>query len=164
VQSVASEITADARHSAPHFAGLCINEDGELVDEKTGKVINEFGATRFDVAVRALRGDFDPPEGSGNTERTSGVLLDSLLSWPAVYTFNIVLRTHGLPPQQLVDEMRDLVNRTCSTTVAADECAVTERMGGKYLSLQIPALIRAPEFIQMVFTSLEGDTRVIMKY
>jgi len=30
------------------------------VDTKTGKVINEFGATRFDVAVRALRGELDP--------------------------------------------------------------------------------------------------------
>lgn len=26
------------------------------------QVINEFGATRFDVAVRALRGELDPPE------------------------------------------------------------------------------------------------------
>lgn len=31
------------------------------MDATTGKVINEFGATRFDVAVRALRGELDPP-------------------------------------------------------------------------------------------------------
>jgi hypothetical protein len=37
-----------------------ISEEGDLVDTKTGKVINEFGATRFDVAVRALRGELDP--------------------------------------------------------------------------------------------------------
>lgn len=41
-------------------AGLVISEEGDLVDTKTGKVINEFGATRFDVAVRALRGELDP--------------------------------------------------------------------------------------------------------
>jgi hypothetical protein len=41
-------------------AGLVISQEGDLVDTKTGKVINEFGATRFDVAVRALRGELDP--------------------------------------------------------------------------------------------------------
>ncbi len=41
---------------------LQISPDGkDLVDSKTGAAINEFGATRFDVAVHALRGDFDPP-------------------------------------------------------------------------------------------------------
>ena len=38
-------------------AGLTLDENGELVDKKTGKVLNEFGATRWDVAVRAMRGD-----------------------------------------------------------------------------------------------------------
>lgn len=33
-------------------AGLTLNDEGLLVDEKTGEVINEYGATRFDVAVR----------------------------------------------------------------------------------------------------------------
>ena len=33
------------------------------------QVINEFGATRFDVAVRAMRGELDPPvwQGAGGT-------------------------------------------------------------------------------------------------
>ncbi len=34
------------------YAGLYVNEEGLLVDEKSGEVINEYGATRFDVAVR----------------------------------------------------------------------------------------------------------------
>ncbi len=43
-------------HPVPQ--GLCISEDGQyLIDSATGKVVNEFGATRFDVAVRgALAG------------------------------------------------------------------------------------------------------------
>lgn len=35
--------------------------DGSLVDEKSSTVINELGATRFDLKVAALRGDLDPP-------------------------------------------------------------------------------------------------------
>ena len=44
------------------IAGLRISKDGQdLVDSKTGQIINAFGASRFDVAVHALRGEFDPP-------------------------------------------------------------------------------------------------------
>ena len=44
------------------FTDLYIDDRGNLVDTKSGKVINDFGATRFDVAVRALRGELDPPK------------------------------------------------------------------------------------------------------
>lgn len=45
------------------LAGLRISKDGQdLIDTKTGAIVNAFGATRFDVAVHALRGDFDPPK------------------------------------------------------------------------------------------------------
>jgi hypothetical protein len=37
--------------------GLRLDEKGDLVDEKTGEALNDFGATRWDVAVRAMRGD-----------------------------------------------------------------------------------------------------------
>jgi hypothetical protein len=35
--------------------GLELNENGDLIDTKTGKSLNDFGATRFDVAVRWVR-------------------------------------------------------------------------------------------------------------
>ena len=45
------------------MTGLRISKDGQdLIDSKTGDMVNAFGATRFDVAVHALRGDFDPPK------------------------------------------------------------------------------------------------------
>lgn len=37
--------------SALLASGLVLNSEGLLIDEKTGEVINEFGATRFDIAV-----------------------------------------------------------------------------------------------------------------
>ena len=39
------------------FEGLKLDNNGDLVDTKTGKALNDFGATRFDVAVRAMRGE-----------------------------------------------------------------------------------------------------------
>jgi hypothetical protein len=37
-----------------------LGDDGRLVDGKTGRAINGLGASRFDVAIAALRGDLDP--------------------------------------------------------------------------------------------------------
>lgn len=93
------------------FTGLKVNDDGDLIDAKTGEVINEYGATRFDVATRALRGDFDPPPTVENTERNNGLLMDSLIKWPATYDFQFVLRTEGSSEEALVEEMRAVVAR-----------------------------------------------------
>jgi hypothetical protein len=60
-------------------AGLVISQEGDLVDTKTGKVINEFGATRFDVAVRALRGELDPAPWVDVSTWAAGLLGGTLL-------------------------------------------------------------------------------------
>jgi hypothetical protein len=67
-------------------ADLYIDDRGNLVDTVSGKVINDFGATRFDVAVRALRGELDPPkwvEVSYSSKCTNASLVIPALPWPA---------------------------------------------------------------------------------
>ncbi|GFR44038.1 hypothetical protein Agub_g5198 [Astrephomene gubernaculifera] len=76
----------------PELRDLAISEDGFLIDTKTGKMINEMGATRFDVAVRALRGELDPPDWVENSERTPGVILSALYQFPRPYIFQVVGR------------------------------------------------------------------------
>lgn len=66
---------------------LVLNEDGDLVDTTTGKPLNEFGATRFDVYVRALRGEYDVP----STENDAGEIFESIQQFPCKYTFQIVV-------------------------------------------------------------------------
>lgn len=134
------------------------------MDEKTGEVINEYGATRFDVAVRALRGDFDPPPGVENTERTPGVLLDSLVQWPTVYEFKFVVRSDDMPAEAVVEELRARVEAVCQWAIASDACSARERKGGKYLSICIPVTVRAPDIIQRVLDSFADDERILMKY
>jgi len=178
-----------------------LREDGLLIDGRTGEVINEYGATRFDVATRALRGEFDPPEGVPNTERNDGLLLDSLIKWPATYEFQFVLRSEGALADIVLEEYRALVSRyvhafkvvitatacllqnrkhdlycffvfffcfwtcrTCEVQVDPKICTIKTRMGGKYVSLTIPAIVRAPGIIQKVFAAVENDKRIVMKF
>ena len=49
----------------PDPSDLKLGDDGLLIDGKTGRVVNSLGASRFDVAVSALRGDLDPKVRAG---------------------------------------------------------------------------------------------------
>jgi len=64
-----------------------VNEAGDLVDATTGKAINEFGATRFDVAVRALRGELSPEAWAEDHERAPGAIMERLMQFPCDYVF-----------------------------------------------------------------------------
>ncbi|PSC68065.1 lipoate regulatory [Micractinium conductrix] len=170
----------------PELQDLCISEDGQyLIDNKTGKVVNEFGATRFDVAVRAMRGEFDPPADLPNTERQQGLLLDSLTQWPAVYQFQLVVKQQpaaaageaapasgeqqqqqqgSSPEQALLKRYRSLIADTTAADISPQDCTAKPRMGGRYVSLCIPARVQAAHVMDLVWAALADDPAVIMKY
>lgn len=158
--------------SLPLFADLKITDQGLLIDEKTGEVINEYGATRFDIKMAALNGQFQPPPSVQDTERSTGLILDSLMHWPATYDFQFVLKTAQgeatSSPAEILEEMRVLVGRICSKEIEVSVCSVKERKGGKYVSVTVPAVVNGPEVIQRVFDTLEEDAsfngRILMKY
>lgn len=163
--------TRDPCARYPHLPHLA------CADTSTGKVVNEFGATRFDVAVQAMRGAFDPPAGTDNTERASGVLLDSLVRFPSVYPFQVVLRqgvsssssSNGSSdvrqtPAQLLERYRSIIAEACGADVPAEQCSVKERLGGKYVSLTIPARVPAAAVVQHVLESLKDDAMVVMRF
>lgn len=60
----------------------------------------------------AIRGEFDPTPGVQNTERSSGLLLESLIQFPAPYSFQFVARPGpGDSQESLLDELRAVVER-----------------------------------------------------
>jgi len=50
---------------------------------------------RFKYKVNALMGSYDPIQGDTDTEQTDGNILNALLQFPTLYSFNIVGRTGG---------------------------------------------------------------------
>ncbi len=149
--------------AAADAAGLAINDAGLLVDEKSGKVINEFGATRWDVSVRALRGELDPPNWADNNELAPGVLLSSLVDFPTMHDFSIVAKA-GVDKQAFVADIKQMISNLCQAPVEDDNCVIKERLGGKYVSMTVNVMVRAPEIIQMVWEELGKDDRVKMRY
>ncbi|KXZ51273.1 hypothetical protein GPECTOR_13g760 [Gonium pectorale] len=134
------------------------------------------GATRFDVAVRALRGELDPPEWIENTERSSGVLLSALYQFPRSYIFQVVGRPTTAAAEQaaggrsgggkeaFVGDVTAAIARVTQAEVEDGKVEVKERLGGKYLSVSVDVVVRAPELVGMVYDELAKDPRVIMKF
>uniref|UniRef100_A0A7R9V4J9 DUF493 domain-containing protein n=1 Tax=Chlamydomonas euryale TaxID=1486919 RepID=A0A7R9V4J9_9CHLO len=146
---------------------LQLTDDGILIDEKTGKQINEFGATRWDVAVRAMRGELDPPAWEDNTENNTGVILKSLIQFPADYMFQVVGQPSiqpGCTKEDFIQEMVDVVQSVCQESILDSNVEVVDRMRGKYVSLKVTCRVKTPELVAAVFSRLEGDQRVKMKF
>ena len=65
--------------------------------ECTGRIVTELKATgddalpdRFMFAMRAIRGEFSPPDGAEDNENVDGALTEALLSFPAKVNLRVV--------------------------------------------------------------------------
>ncbi|PNW75570.1 hypothetical protein CHLRE_12g532000v5 [Chlamydomonas reinhardtii] len=139
------------------------------------------GATRFDVAVRALRGELDPPEWVENTERSSGIILSALYQFPRMYTFQVVGKAGSSSSSgsgaadgasgagssgkdEFVKAVVGTVSRVAQAEVEDGKVEVKERMGGKYVSVSVDVMTRAPEIVGLVYDELGKDPRVMMRF
>ncbi|KAG2496652.1 hypothetical protein HYH03_005472 [Edaphochlamys debaryana] len=128
------------------------------------------GATRFDVAVRALRGELDPPAWVENTERSSGVLLAALYQFPRSYCFQVVGRPEPGPsggdgsPDAFAADVAATVAAVAQAEVPEGGVVIKPRMGGRYVSVSVDVVVRAPEIVEMVYQKLGEDSRVIMRF
>lgn len=54
--------------------------------------------------------------------------------------------------------------RVCNCEIMDDQCEVTERIQGKFLSMRVRARIASPGLLDAVFNELGKDTRIMMRY
>lgn len=149
-----------------------------------------------------MRGEFDPPAYAENTERASGLLLDSLTQFPATYEFQLVVKPQQAQQQgppgtaaeaagaavraadgsssgagngsqlaaaeasdaAVLERYRQLIADTTAADIPPATCTIKRRLGGKYLSLTIPARVQAAHVVDLVWEALGGDPAVVMKY
>lgn len=138
---------------------LALDANGELVDTKTGKALNDFGATRFDVAVRAMRGEYDPPGVS--TEKEEGQIYDTLTQFPSRYTFQASGRKADLDEDGIV-AVSQIVLEVCGSTVEDADVKIKPRgSGGKFLSLWVTCTVHSAADVSAALAALKADKRVM---
>lgn len=143
-----------------------LGDDGRLVDGRTGQVINGLGASRFDVAVSALRGDLDPKPWEQNTEHAPGVLAQACgVTWPSDYTFTVVGPGND---DAFLEDVLSLIARVAEAPeapkVGGDRVKLTPRLGGKFVSVAATCSVRAPEVVVKIAQELRKDARVKMAF
>ena len=151
--------------------GVRLSEDGETLIDERGDAINELGATRFDVAVQAMRGAFDRAGATGedSTERDSSQILDALVRFPAPYTFKIVLRPdkEGEEAAEYAKQMADeYVDTLAELGVLVDPEVVVQPYGrsGRYWRLKLTApMVAHAALVSDAFAVMDKDARIVYK-
>lgn len=157
-ESGTPETSSENDDDVPEWAkDLALDENGDLIDTKTGKALNEFGATRFDVAVRAMRGEYDPPGVS--TEMEEGQFFDMLTQFPSKYTFQASGRASDLDDDG-VAHVANLLMEVCGCPVAETQIEIKPR-GKKFVSLWVTCTVHSGEMVTEALRVAKADSRVM---
>ena len=152
------QTSSEKDDDVPEWAkDLALDENGDLIDTKTGKALNDFGATRFDVAVRAMRGEYDPPGVS--TEKEEGQIFDTLTQFPSKYTFQASGRAADLDDDG-VAHVAGLLMEVCSCPVAETKIEIKPR-GKKFVSLWVTCTVHSGEMVTEALRVAKADARVM---
>ena len=134
---------------------LALNEDGDLVDTTTGKTLNEFGATRFDVYVRALRGEYDVP----STEKDTGELFESIQQFPCKYTFQIVVDAKDAQDATFTDA---LIREIAGEAGELKAEVVFKPRGAKFTSIWVTCFVFSAREVNEKIQAVKASSRVKM--
>lgn len=72
--------------------------------------------------------------------------------------------TPDAPKEAFVSDMVALLSRVCEVDIQQQHVKVQERLGGKYISLSVDVVVRAPEVITKAYEEIGRDGRVKMKF
>lgn len=76
----------------------------------------------------------------------------------------VVGKTAESPKDVFVSDMVSLLSRVCEVDIQEEQVQVKERLGGKYVSMAVEVVVRAPEVISKAYEEIGRDSRVTMKF
>ena len=139
-------------------------ETGDLIVESTGKPLNEFGATRFDLYVRALRGEYDSADSETQTEENSvGEIFETIQQFPCKYTYQVVCLKADVEDEGFV---RSVVRRVVGGDAMVKAEVVIKDRGhtGKYAAIWASTWVYSAKEVNECILELKENPKVIMCY
>jgi Protein of unknown function (DUF493) len=131
------------------------------VDER-GKRINDLGATRFDLAVHAMRGTAFASPGAAS-ERDDGAFMDALCVYPTPWLFQAICRATTLEEREgMQREVENVVRAVCGEGSVSS--VSQNRKGEKYVSVRVQAMLPSSTAMSKVVSTLLKDARVKMAF
>jgi hypothetical protein len=154
--------TVPLRGAPPGLEGLRLTPEGELVDER-GKALNALGATRFDVAVQAMRGAFPgTSDAAASNERATGQMLDALVKFPTDWLFQTVARVPPAERDAFAAEVAALVRAQCGPEAVLPDGVSHAAKGATWVAVRVKARVTSSAAVAAVVDALRRDARVKM--
>lgn len=72
--------------------------------------------------------------------------------------------TPEAPKEAFVADMIALLARVCEVDIQQDQVQVQDRLKGKYVSMSVQVMVRAPAVISRAYEEIGKDSRVKMKF
>ena len=136
------------------------------MDEK-GRALNALGATRFDVAVQAMRGAFPTPQdaAASNERGPPGQIMDALVRYPVDWHFQTIAAVAGDDARAaFAAELVEVVRTHCGAESVADDGVSTAAKGTKWVSVRIKARVGSSAQMLQTTLALKQDLRVKMSF
>ena len=114
--------------------------------------LNEYGATRFDVAVRAIRGEYDVP----STENDVGEILETITQFPAKHVYQIAVLKEYADNEAFVE---DIVRAVCGNVLKAESVEVKPR-GAKFSSIWVTTWIHSARDVTEATDRVRANDKV----
>lgn len=117
--------------------------------------LNANGATRFDLAVRALRGEYDVP----STERDDGEIMDTLTSFPAKHVFQIATARSDAEDDAFVRDVAEAVRGNGAFALRVEEVNVKPR-NKKFSAIWVSAWVHSARDVREANARVRANGKV----
>lgn len=137
--------------------------------ECTGRVVTELvevGNTplpdRFMFAMRAIRGEFNPPEGADDNDRAEDAITSALLQFPATIPLRVV--TKPITETAYAELAEQLVAMLTALDGAEAAGVTTKERPGQRRSIEFSVRVPDAGALTMLREALKEDDRVQMVF
>ena len=158
--------------SSPEMEAAYQQLEAELSDddvECTGRIVTELVESgnvalpdRFMFAMRAIRGEFSPPEGFQDTDRAEDAITAALMQFPATIPLRVVTRPLT---QTAYEELAEQIVSMLTTLEGAEAAGVTTKeRPGQRRSIEFSLRVPDAASLAMLREALKEDDRVQMVF
>mmetsp|Transcript_10291 Transcript_10291/g.15108 ORF Transcript_10291/g.15108 Transcript_10291/m.15108 type:complete len:184 (+) Transcript_10291:826-1377(+) len=160
----AAFVSLSNKVSRPLHLSEEINDQGDPIIKSTVRIDDGSSdlTDRFKYKVNALMGVFDPT--GTDDERQDGNILNAMLKFPSLFTFNVVGRTNGdeVIKEKYVEQVKEKV-LSISGYEDDFQCQVTPR-GKSFTRISIQVKVDSAAVINSIYEELDKMEMTIMKY
>lgn len=122
---------------------------------------------RFKYKVQALMGNFDPADATNDTEESTGNILNAMMQFPCLYTFNVVGQldaANDAAQDAFVQAALDTIRQGAGLRDDAPLQAAIVPRGTKFVKVSVAATVESAAMITDIYDALQAMPASVMQF